>query len=379
MPTPFDVTILGGGLAGRLCAWQLAQTGVPPARIAVVERGARDGSGSAAYVAAAMLAPLAEAAVADRFVVELGLASLTLWRDWLPMLRTPVFFQQAGTLVVWHPADRGEASLFANHVRAATPPERIAADLRAVDAEGIGTLEPALAQRFSQGLYLAGEGQLDNRAVLDALATELEALGVQLRWNTAVADPHPQALAAAGLGARLVLDCRGLGAQPQWPQLRGLRGEVARIHAPDVTLTRPVRMLHPRYPIYIAPKPGHVYVIGATEIESDDMSPVSVRSTLELLSAAYAVHPAFGEARVLELCTQCRPTLPDHRPAIRWDGAGTLSVNGLYRHGYMIAPAVAQAAVAAAHALLDGRAIDAPASAWPGLFAAPASPKPVLP
>ncbi|TXD91517.1 FAD-dependent oxidoreductase, partial [Ralstonia pseudosolanacearum] len=56
MPTPFDVTILGGGLAGRLCAWQLAQTGVPPARIAVVERGARDGSGSAAYVAAAMLA-----------------------------------------------------------------------------------------------------------------------------------------------------------------------------------------------------------------------------------------------------------------------------------------------------------------------------------
>ncbi|WP_155401627.1 FAD-dependent oxidoreductase, partial [Ralstonia solanacearum] len=83
MPTPFDVTILGGGLAGRLCAWQLAQTGVPPARIAVVERGARDGSGAAAFVAAAMLAPLAEAAVADRFVVDLGLASLALWRDWL--------------------------------------------------------------------------------------------------------------------------------------------------------------------------------------------------------------------------------------------------------------------------------------------------------
>lgn len=74
--TSFDVTILGGGLAGRLCAWQLAQTGVPPARIALVERGPRDGSGAAAYVAAAMLAPLAEAAVADRFVVDLGLASL---------------------------------------------------------------------------------------------------------------------------------------------------------------------------------------------------------------------------------------------------------------------------------------------------------------
>ncbi|CAJ0793721.1 tRNA 5-methylaminomethyl-2-thiouridine biosynthesis bifunctional protein MnmC [Ralstonia psammae] len=376
--TPFDVTILGGGLAGRLCAWQLAQTGVPPARIAVVERGARDGSGAAAYVAAAMLAPLAEAAVADRFVVDLGLASLALWRDWLPKLRTPVFFQEAGTLVVWHAADRGEASLFASHVRNAAPPERVAADLRAVDAAGIAQLEPLLAQRFTQGLYLAGEGQLDPRGVLDALATELEALGMQLRWNTAVADPSPDALAAVGLGAGLVLDCRGLGAKPQWPSLRGLRGEVARIHAPDVSLTRPVRMLHPRYPLYIAPKPGNVYVIGATEIESDDMSPASVRSTLELLSAAYAVHPAFGEARVLELNTQCRPTLPDHRPALRWDGAGTLAVNGLYRHGYMIAPAVTQAAVAAARALLDGSAIDANGSEWPELFAGVASPEPVL-
>ena len=212
--TSFDVTILGGGLAGRLCAWQLAQTGVPPARIAVVERGPRDGSSAAAYVAAAMLAPLAEAAVADRFVVDLGLASLALWRDWLPKLRTPVFFQEAGTLVVWHAADRGEASLFANHVRNAAPPERVAADLRAVDASGIAQLEPLLAQRFTQGLYLAGEGQLDPRGVLDALATELEALGVQLRWNTEVADPSPDALAAAGLGARVVLDCRGLGAKP---------------------------------------------------------------------------------------------------------------------------------------------------------------------
>ncbi|WP_222425343.1 FAD-dependent oxidoreductase, partial [Pseudomonas aeruginosa] len=78
----------------------------------------------------------------------------------------------------------GEASLFANHVRAAAPAERVAADLRAVDAAGIAALEPLLAQRFTQGLYLAGEGQLDNRTLLGALATELEAFGVQLRWNT---------------------------------------------------------------------------------------------------------------------------------------------------------------------------------------------------
>ena len=137
-----------------------------------------------------------------------------------------------------------------------------------------------------------------------------------------------------------VLDCRGLGAKGQWSALRGVRGEVVRIHAPDVTLQRPTRLVHPRYPIYIAPKQDHLFVIGATEIESDDLSPASVRSTLELLSAAYAVHPGFAEGRILELATQCRPTLPDNLPAIRQTRQGVLEINGLYRHGFMIAPAM---------------------------------------
>ncbi|HOX69106.1 MAG TPA: glycine oxidase, partial [Burkholderiaceae bacterium] len=104
-------------------------------------------------------------------------------------------------------------------------------------------------------------------------------------------------------------------------------------------------LLHPRYPIYIAPKPGGIFVIGATEIESDDMSPVSVRSALELLSAAYSVHPGFAEGRVLELCSQCRPTLHDNLPAIRWLGPRRLQINGLYRHGFLIAPAMLDVAM----------------------------------
>ncbi|HYP70028.1 MAG TPA: FAD-dependent oxidoreductase, partial [Variovorax sp.] len=132
----------------------------------------------------------------------------------------------------------------------------------------------------------------------------------------------------------------GLGAKPQWRALRGVRGEVIRVHAPEVKLTRPTRLVHPRYPLYIAPKPGDVYVIGATEIEAEDMSPASVRSTLELLSAAYAVHSGFAEARIVEIATQCRPTLPDNLPDVQQPQPRVLQVNGLYRHGFMIAPAV---------------------------------------
>lgn len=349
--------VLGGGLVGRLIAWRLAGDGH---RVALYERGDADGSGAAAWVAAAMLAPLAEAASAELMITELGVASLALWPQWLAELPEPVFFQHNGTLVVWHHADRAEAPLFERRVRANAPAPLFDGGFVSLAGAQVDAAEPALAGRFARGLLLPGEGQLDNRQTLRALAAGLAERGVDAHWNVAVdAGNLPD--------ARFTIDCRGLGAKPVLPALRGIRGEVARVHAPGIGLSRPVRLLHPRYPLYIAPKQDDLYVIGATEVEGEDMSPVSVRSALELLSAAFSVHPAFGEARILELNSQCRPTLPDHRPAVIWNGASTLVVNGLYRHGFMIAPEVARTAAALAGAALSGALRDADAfAAWRG-------------
>ncbi|SEB22262.1 FAD-dependent oxidoreductase [Paraburkholderia sartisoli] len=360
-----DFAVIGGGLCGRLVAWRLAGAGH---RVALYERGDAAGTRAAAWVAAAMLAPLAEAASAELLITRLGEASLAAWPRLLAELPEPVFFQRNGTLVVWHHSDRNEAPLFERRVRANAPAELVDGGFVKLSGAQVGEAEPALAGRFTQGWLLPHEGQLDNRQVLTALAAGLAERGVETHWNTSV-DDH--ALPAA----RVTIDCRGLGAKPAWPTLRGIRGEVARVHAPGIALTRPVRLLHPRYPLYIAPKENDLYVIGATEIEGEDMSPVTVRSALELLSAAFSVHPGFGEARILELNSQCRPTLPDHRPALLWDGAHTLRVNGLYRHGYMIVPEVAEEAVRFAGALLDGRVADTDAfedwrrdARWTGLF-----------
>jgi glycine oxidase len=364
-PAHPDFAVLGGGLCGRLVAWRLATQGH---RVALYERGDAAGSQAAAWVAAAMLAPLAEAASAELLITRLGASSLESWPQVLAELPEPVFFQRNGTLVVWHHADRTEAPLFERRVRSNAPAELLDGGFVTLAGAQLGAAEPALAGRFSQGWLLPREGQLDNRQVLSALAAGLAQRGAETHWNTPV-DDH------ALPPARVIIDCRGLGAKPVLPTLRGIRGEVARVHAPGINLTRPVRLLHPRYPLYIAPKQNDVYVIGATEVEGEDMSPVSVRSALELLSAAFSVHPGFGEARILELNSQCRPTFPDHRPALLWDGARTLRVNGLYRHGYMIVPEVADEAVRFASALLDGRIGDADAFAdwrrdarWSELF-----------
>lgn len=327
--------VLGAGLMGRLVALALVRAGHA---VDVYERGGPDGAASAAHVAAAMLAPLAESVVSEPIVARLGLASLKLWPELLATLPEPVFFQQNGTLILWHSQDRDQAAQFGARLRtldAELIRENGPRELRGGDIEA---LEPALGQRFPRALYLPGEGQLDNRATLDALRAALEASEARLHWHTEMSPEQAD--------ADWVLDCRGLGAKPDWSAVRGVRGEVVRVHSPDVELHRPVRLLHPRYPIYIAPKPGGVYVIGATQIETEDTSPASVRSALELLSALYSVHPAFGEARILEMLTNCRPALPDNLPEIRWDGRRLIQVNGLYRHGFLVAPALAEATLA---------------------------------
>lgn len=329
------IAILGAGLMGRLLALELARDGH---RVEVFEAKGPQADGAAARVAAAMLAPLAESAITEPGVVRMGQYGLSRWPQLISQLDAPVFFQQNGTLVVWHRQDAADAhrlcSLFEKNRR--INPSLPA--LENVNAQRLGDIEPALHGRFNQAVYLPDEGQLDNRQLLAALEKTLSRLGVAFHWHTPreTTDFTPGAVNQPDL----VIDCRGLGARSEWKALRGIRGEVVRVHAPEITLQRPTRLVHPRYPLYIAPKENHLFVVGATEIESDDMGPASVRSVMELLSALYTVHSGFAEARIVEIATQCRPTLPDNLPAVRWLDKRVLQVNGLYRHGYMISPAM---------------------------------------
>ena len=335
LTAPSHIAILGAGLMGRLLALELSRDGH---RVEVFEAKGPQADGAAARVAAAMLAPLAESAITEPGVVRMGQYGLSRWPQLISQLDAPVFFQQNGTLVVWHRQDAADAhrlcSLFEKNRR--INPSLPA--LENVNAQRLGDIEPALHGRFNQAVYLPDEGQLDNRQLLAALEKTLSRLGVTFHWHTPreTTDFTPGALNQPDL----VIDCRGLGARSEWKALRGIRGEVVRVHAPEVTLQRPTRLVHPRYPLYIAPKENHLFVVGATEIESDDMGPASVRSVMELLSALYTVHSGFAEARIVEIATQCRPTLPDNLPAVRWLDNRVLQVNGLYRHGYMISPAM---------------------------------------
>ncbi len=331
------IGIAGAGLAGRLLAWRLALAGN---RVSLFDAKHRDDSTSASQTAAAMLSPLAELAVSDDAVFELGQRSLALWPQWLAQLATPVYFKQGGTLVVAHTQDSASLEHFSRLLHHKLP-VACKAQVQTLNAAELAQLEPLLAGRFNGGLYLAGEGQLANDHLMAALAIELDRLGVQWHEGQAVKALESQRMVctAEKHDVDVAIDARGVGSKSSLPALRGVRGEVLRVACKSVTLQRPVRLMHPRYQLYVAPRPNGEFVVGATELESEDAGPVTVRSVLELASALHSLHPAFGEARILSMRAALRPALDDHLPRVE-QREGVWHINGLYRHGYLCAPAL---------------------------------------
>lgn len=310
------VSIIGAGVAGAWQALLFAQAGHA---VTLHERGDAGMTDATSHWAGGMLAPYCEAEVSEPIISRLGLRSLDIWRRELP--DTPF----NGSLVVAHPRERNDFERFA----------RMTQGHRRLDAANLAELEPSLEGRFRDALFFPTEGHVEPRRVLPKLHERIRAAGGTIRFSSDVA--------AAELDG-IVIDCRGLSARDEQPELRGVKGEMILIETGEVQLARPVRLIHPRWPLYVIPREDNLFMLGATSIEAEDTG-VSARSALELLGAAYAVHPAFGEARIVEFGSGLRPAFPDNLPRIGIRG-GKISVNGLYRHGFLIAPVLAELTLA---------------------------------
>lgn len=294
-------SVIGDGVTGLCVATLLAENGVSVEVITTEQHPA------ASHWAGGMLAPWCEGESAPEDVIALGQRSAPWWSARIQGV------EHHGTLVVAPARDTPELTRFARMTRAHEWVEP-------------ASLEPALEGRFTRGLFFTGEAHLDPRHALHQLRTTLQRTGVHFHQ---------------GKPGGTVIDCRGIHAARDQPELRAVRGEMLILHSEDVHFSRPIRLLHPRFPCYLVPRAAGRFMLGATMIESDDNSPISARAMMELLSAAWTIHPALAEARVLECGTGLRPAYHNNLPAIRCQN-GIWSLNGMYRHGFLLAPVMAE-------------------------------------
>jgi glycine oxidase len=265
-----------------------------------------------------MIAPECEAEAAPAIVRDLGRRSLDLWRAAYPGL------VENGTLVVAAVRDRAELTRF----------QRMTENHQLLHSTRLAELEPDLADRFDAALYFPREAHMDANMALATLLSRVRDAGVEILFST------PWTIDDADV----LIDCRGIAARDDLTDLRGVRGERIVVAGRDVNLSRPVRLLHPRQPIYVVPQGDGRFVIGATVIEREDDGPVTVRSALELLGSAFALHPGFAEAEIIEMGAGVRPAFSDHVPRIVVENGGSvIRVNGMYRHGFLLAPVMAEA------------------------------------
>lgn len=375
MAARMKIGIAGAGVLGRLLAWQLGRAGhavtvfdpaTGPQAPTTGQIGAAMAPHAAGFTAAGMLSPLAELDNAGPDIARLGWRSLALWAGVAHALHqqgcTDTLFAQHGSLMLAHGPDLGAARRVLARLEA-TP--ALASELPApqpLERAELAALEPAVTPGLHAWL-LPQEAQVMGRDMLQALA--LHAPGVWWCWDERVAQVEPGRIVLADGEAThfdLAIDVRGVNVAPptERPQqpgeagsalaleedmaVRGVRGEVLWLHAPGVRLQRPVRLLHPRHRVYIVPRPGDLFVVGASEIESEDRSPVSLRSAVELMAAAHSVLPGLAEARIVHMEANLRPALPDNEPRIDHT-PGRLRINGLFRHGWLLAPALVEDAL----------------------------------
>ncbi|RLA64084.1 MAG: hypothetical protein DRQ88_06545 [Epsilonproteobacteria bacterium] len=328
------VAIVGAGILGRLISFFLIEDGI---KVSLFEKNSSlpATKDSCSLTAAGMLAPFCELEYSDPLITKMGLESIEIWQHLHQYFDQKFHFERKGSMVLTHPRDEIELwklkEVIKKHYSRPVYQER-----------EVSSVEPFI-KGFGKGLYFPHEGLVDPESFFKVYNEKFLNKFEGLYFNTEVLEiaPHLIKTEKGNHSFDLVIDCRGFSAKKDLNNFRGVRGELHLIEAPEVKLNSFVRLMHPRYPLYVVPKPNGRFIVGATSLECEDLSNISIRSSLELLSSIYSIHPAFGEGRIIESRVHLRPAFMDNLPKIEY-GKGLIRANGLYRHGYLVSPKLAQ-------------------------------------
>lgn len=341
------VLIVGGGAIGLAVGWCVARAGRP---VRLFERG--EAGRGASWAAAGMLAPDAEIGFEELDLYRLNRESLRRWPAFARALEAAsgqaVDYRTEGTLAVADDRDSAEA---------------LRRRYRFQQDQGLGVewltgaeareLEPFLAPRLAGAIYSAGDHQVDNRRVVEALKAAYVRAGGVLHEHAAahavVPDAEVPALVteagtrveggavvlAAGAWSRGVA---GLEPEQELP-VRPVKGQMV-----ELARTAPFDLRHVvRGPeAYLAPKSDGRLLVGATSEEMGFDVRVTAGGLYHLLEGAREVVPGVEELEVTGTWAGLRPAARDHQPILGYVSPGIVAATGHYRHGLLLTPVTAE-------------------------------------
>ena len=331
-----NIGIVGSGIVGLLTAFRFARLNH---RVTIFEKESRSSKNSCSFIAGGMIAPYCELINSDKKIFDLGQDSLYKWKEIVASLKNRPFFKTNGSLLVAQKNERTEIETISSRINRYT-----GINIEIISRNKINKLEPGIDSEDLIGIYFRNEGQIDCHEIIDSLIKFLISKNCDIRFNTRVTNIKKNTVffhKGKGIEFDHVIECSGLNSINKKNSLRGVRGEIILAEAKNVKISRPIRLNHFRYPVYVIPRERNNFLIGATVIENEDFSPVSIRSVLELLNSAIFICKGFSEARILRLSTNCRPAYIDNLPKISITN-DFICANGMYRHGYLLSPLISE-------------------------------------
>ncbi len=342
------ILIVGAGIAGLAIGWRLAQAG---ADIEILERG-RAGRG-ATWAAAGMLAPGVETGAGREPLAEFARVARDAWPSFARELESAsgceIGFRQTGSLVVAENADR--VRTLKHH---AGKLKNAGEDASWLEPAAMRARESLLSSDLHGALYVAGDAQVDNRALAEALRAALERSGARLREGREVrslivdenrlrgvvtADGAIEAdLAILASGAWLNL-LNGVSADVL-PRIAPVKGQMIALEPPRGTVL-PKALLWDD-DVYLVSRRDRLFA-GATVEDAGFDTSVTREARERLVRATARLIPAASDWRLAEIWAGLRPRSPDGLPVL-----GQTAVEGLYvasgqfRNGILFAPSVAE-------------------------------------
>jgi glycine oxidase len=339
-----DVVVIGGGIIGLSCGYELLRRGK---RVVVLERD-RTGSGAGA-VAAGMLAPVSEVETEEPAFVDLALESCGLYPEWVSDIEADAgidcgYRQEGSLLLALHRDHEVELE------RLMSTQRRMGLQSELVTRGQAMEREPYIAPRVVSGLYVPGDRQVDPRRLTKALAAAIQARGGEIIEGDA-AGPVIEGGRATGAAtpgmevrAEAVLVAGGVWSADVWPEaagplpMRPVKGQILRLRGPQLTnhvLRTP--------DVYLVPRADGELVVGATSEEQGFDTTITTWAVMDLLRDAWRILPGISELELTETSAGLRPALRDHLPAIGGTSVeGLFAATGHYRHGVLLSPVTAR-------------------------------------